>query len=130
MSFNVLIGATQTGGTSTSLSSAGISPGKSMFVTPDHSRLIPETVEFTVSGGNPTAVNPGTARTGLKISFANRTVEEGCCTVTAGSVIMDLGIRWDLSQPETVVDDVIAWLRGVVYSTQFADAVKKGVLPT
>lgn len=129
MSFNVTIGATLTGGSAVSLSSAGMSPGKSVFTTPDHTRLTPETVEFTVSGGNPTASDPGVARTGMKISFASRTEEEGCCTVKAGAVIADLGIRWNLTQPGTVADDVIAYLRGLVYTTQFADAVKKGIIP-
>lgn len=124
---NVTIGATLTGGSTVALSPAGISPGKSVFVTPSHSRLEPETVEFTVSQTG--SANAPQAKTGLKISFASRVDEEGCCTVKAGAVVVDLGVRWDLSQPDTLADDVIAMLKGLVYTTSFADAVKKGILP-
>lgn len=127
MSLNVTVGATLTGGSTVTLVSAGVSPGKSVFVTPDHTRLTPETVELTSSSGG-TVSNP-TARTGLKITFASRVEEEGCCTVKAGAVRVDMGVIWDLSQPDTLADDVIAMLRGLVYTTAFADAVKKGILP-
>jgi len=126
---NITTGATLTGGATTVLSPAGITPGKSTFVGPDHTRLVPNTVDFTVSGGNPIGSNPGVARTGVKISFANRLTEEGCCTVKAGSVIVDLGVRWSLDQPSSLVDDALDFLKGLVFSTAFEDAVKKGVLP-
>lgn len=127
---NITIGATLTGGSSVALAPAGNQPGRSTFTSPTHSRLEPETVEFfSRNPPNPTADKPGVATTGLKVSFASRTVEEGCCTVKAGAVIADLGIRWDMSQPTTVVDDVISYLRGIVYTTAFEDAVKKGILP-
>lgn len=127
---NLLIGATQTGGSSVTYSPAGSQPGKSAFVTPDHTRLTPHTVEFTASGGTPSGSDPGVARTGMKITFADRQVTEGCCTVQTGSVIVDLGVRWSLNQPDTLVDDVIDSLRGLVYTTEFENAVKKGVLPS
>jgi len=73
---------------------------------------------------------PGVARTGLKISFAKRDTPAGCCDPRVGAVILDLGVRWNLNQPESLVDDVIAYIRGLVYTTAFVDAVKKGVLPT
>jgi hypothetical protein len=86
-------------------------------------------VEFTTSGGVPSGTNPGVARTGVKISFADRQVEEGCCTVQAGAVIVDLGVRWSLNQPDTLVDDVVSYLRGIIYTAAFVDAIKKGILP-
>ena len=118
-----------TGGATVALSPAGNVPGKSTFVGPNHTRLVPNTVEFTASGGVPSGNNPGVARTGVKIQFANRLTEEGCCNVKAGSAIVDLGVRWSLDQPVTVVDDALAYLQGLVFSTAFIDAVKKGVLP-
>lgn len=127
----IKVGATLTGGSDVTLSPAGYQPGHSTYTAPGHNRLEPETLDFYVRNpAKATAASPGTATTGVKISFANRMVEEGCCTVKAGTVVADLGIRWDLSQPETVVDDVISYLRGVVYSTAFVDAVKKGILPS
>lgn len=126
-----LLGATQTGGSSVTLIPAGTSPGKASFRTPDHTLLTPEMVEFTVQGGTPlNAKDPGVARTGLKISFASRQVGEGCCDAKAGAVIVDLGVRWNLNQPETVVDDIVAHLRGIVYSAEFEDAITKGILPS
>lgn len=127
---NITTGATLTGGATVALSPAGNMPGKSVFVGPNHTRLVPNTVEFTASGGVPSGSNPGVARTSVKISFANRLTEEGCCTVKAGSAIVDLGVRWSLDQPEAVVDDVLEYLQGLVFSTAFIDAVKKGVLPS
>lgn len=125
----VTIGATLTGGTAVTLHPAGLTPGRAVLAVTGSTRLVPKTVEFTSAAPVSKPNDPGTARTGLKVSFANREVEEGCCTVSAGTVIMDLGIRWPLSQPEAVVDDVIAYLRGLVYTTEFVQAVKAGILP-
>jgi hypothetical protein len=127
---NITEGATLTGGSSVTLSPAGILPGRSSFVGPGHTRLEPETVEFSVSGGNPGATKPGTAKTGVKITFASRLAEEGCCTVTPGAVVANLGITWDLTQPDSLVDELIARLRAVVYHSSFPDMVKKGILPS
>lgn len=127
---NITEGATLSGGSSVTLTPAGNQPGKSSYVGPGHTRLEPETVEFTVSGGNPGANKPGTAKTGVKIIFASRTSEEGCCTVIPGNVTVNLGITWDLSQPSSNVDDAIARLRAVVFHSSFPDMVKKGILPS
>lgn len=127
---NITEGATLTGGSSVTLSPAGLLPGRSSYIGPGHTRLEPETVEFSVSGGTPGAVKPGTAKTGVKITFANREVGEGCCSVTPGNVIANLGITWDLSQPESLVDELIARLRAIVYHSSFPDLVKKGIVPS
>lgn len=131
MSLNVTIGATLTGGTSTALTPAGLyAGGKASFTTPTHTRLEPQIVDFLVTAPTPKGSDPGVARSGVKIAFANRVEAEGCCTIVPGTIIADIGVRWPLAQPEAVVDEVIAWIRGVVYTTAFADAIKKGVLPT
>lgn len=127
MSLNVTVGATLTGGSTVALAPAGIAPGKSTYVTPTHSRVKVESVEFTLSGSG-TGPNP-VVRTGVKITFANRTVEEGCCTVQEGSVIFDGGFRWALNQPVEVAEDVIDLVRGVVFTDAFRDAILKGILP-
>lgn len=126
---NITTGATLSGGSTVTLTPAGIQPGKSTFVGPGHTILTPVTVDYTFTAPKTTSTNPGTSRTGLKVSFASRTETEGCCTVQDGAVIIDLGVRWSLNQPTTEVDDAIAYLRGLVYTTAFVDAVKKGVLP-
>lgn len=130
MSVTVKIGATLTGGADVVLASAGLSAGgKSSFITPDHTRLNPQVVDFLVTPATTTKDDPGTARSGVKIAFANRVQGEGCCTVSPGTVIIDVGTRWPLSQPEELVDDALAMLRGLVYTQAFADAFKKGILP-
>ena len=131
MSITVKVGATLTGGTDVVLSSAGLSAGgKASFVTPDHSQLEPRTVDYTVTKPTTTKTDSGVARSAVKIAFANRVEEEGCCNVQAGTVIIDVGVRWPLSQPDTLVDDTIAMLRAIVYHASFSDAIKKGVLPS
>lgn len=129
--FTIVLDPTLSGGTSVTLKSAGVSPGQSVFVTPDHGRLTPETVKFTVSPGTPLQTgNPGVARTGLQISFASREQVEGCCTVKAGAVIADLGIRWNLEQSQEMAERVVSYLRAVVLSDEFETAVTAGILPS
>lgn len=130
MAFTVNLNPTVTGGTATTLTPAGNNGGKASFVTPSSTRLQPQSVDVLTSSPTPSGQNPGVARGGLKVAFASRVTEEGCCTVNAGTIIADVSVRWPLSQPATVVDDVISWVRALVLSPQFADAVKKGILPS
>lgn len=130
MSTQLTSGATLTGGTTVTLSPAGISPGRSSFVGPTHTRLAPVTVDLSVSQIGTTPSNPGKAHSGCKIRFADRLVEEGCCTVKAGSVTVNVGIDWDLSQPETLKTNALAYLRGIVYTQWFDDMITKGILPS
>lgn len=127
------VGGTQSGGTTTVLIPAGItgSGGKSVFLLPTSTRLAQRELDFLVAPAKTTANDPGVARAGLKLVFSDRqSGESGCCTVQQGSVIIDVGVRWHLNQPETLVDDAIAALRAAVFSTAFVDAIKKGVLPS
>lgn len=123
-------GGTMTGGSTVVLTPAGLyAGGKASFTTPNHTRLEPQTVDYLVTQAVATKNSPGVARAGLKIAFANRETAEGCCTVEAGTVIIDIGVRWPLNQPEAVLDDVLSYLPALVSSAAFSDAVKKGVLP-
>lgn len=124
------VGGTLTGGATVALSPSGIQPGKSVFVTPSHTRLTPQIVQFTTTAPVTTAKDPGVARSGLQISFAGRQTEEGCCTVQQGQVVADIGLRWSLNQPSTLVDDVVELLQGIVMDPSFKDALTKGVLPS
>jgi hypothetical protein len=131
MSLTVLLGATLTGGVSTVLASSGLSAGgKASFVAPDHTLLEPRVVDIFVTKPTTTTADPGVARSGLKVAYASRTTESGCCNVNAGTIIADVAFRWPLSQPEAVVDDAIAMLRALVYTQEFADAIKSGILPS
>lgn len=124
------VGGTLTGGSTVALASSGMSSqGKASYATPDHTRVEPRTVDFLVKQATTTANSPGVARSGIKIAFANRLEVEGCCDVKAGTVIIDVDVRWPLSQPETLVDDALSYLRALVHTTAFSDAVKKGILP-
>lgn len=124
-------GGTMTGGSTVALTPAGLSAGgKASYTTPTHTRLEPELVDFLVTPAKTSASEPGVARAGLKVSLANRETAEGCCDVKSGTVIIDVSVRWPLSQPESVVDAAIDYVQALVHSTSFVDAVKKGVLPT
>lgn len=131
MSVVVKVGATLTGGTDKTLSFSGMPlAGKSSFVAPGSTRLAPRTVDFLTNVPVTTKTDAGVARGGLKVTFSDRLVEEGCCTVQAGSVIIDVGVRWSLNQPESLVDEAIQYLQGLVFTQAFIDSVKKGVVPT
>lgn len=124
------LGGALSGGTSQTLTYAGNLNGtKASFVLPTHTRLAQRAVDYYSNPAKTTAADPGVARAGMKITFSDRTSEEGCCTVQQGSVIVDLGVRWHLNQPETLVDDAIEELQALVFTPEFIQAVKKGVLP-
>lgn len=124
------VGGTMTGGSTVALTLSGITPNKASFTAPSHTRLSPRTVDVFFTPSETTAKDPGVARAGMKIYFADRTVEEGCCTVAAGSVIFDVSARWSLNQPETLVDDALEYLQSATFAAAFKDALVKGILPT
>lgn len=127
---DITVGATLTGGSTVVLNPAGLQPGKSTYTAPGHSRLTPKVVSFTVSSITPTAKEPGVARSGMQISLSGQQTEEGCCTVQKGLVAIDIGTRWHLNQPESLVDDAIELLQALVFKPEFAQAMKAGVLPS
>lgn len=124
------VGGTLTGGSTVNLSFAGNSTGtKASFLAPTSTRLAPKQVDFYSNPAKTSATDPGVARGGLKITFADRQATEGCCGVQAGSVIIDLGIRWSLNQPESLLDAALDYLQSAVFSAEFISAVKTGALP-
>jgi hypothetical protein len=123
-------GGTMTGGSTVVLTPAGLyAGGKASYTTPSHERLTPQVVDFLVTPAVTSKSEPGTARSGLKVALANRVESEGCCNVQPGTVIIDVGFRWPLSQPESLVDDAIKYLQALVFTSAFVDACKKGTLP-
>lgn len=131
MSFVINVGATESGGTATTLVPTGqTAPGKQSFATPVSTRLTPETVDVLTRNPVATKSDPGVARGGLKIAVASRVTEEGCCTTSSGVAIIDCDARWPLSQPEAVIDRAIALFRAAVMSDEFVAAIKQGILPS
>jgi len=128
---NINTGATLTGGATTVLSPAGITPGRSVFVGPNHSRLTPETVTFTASTTLPSKANAiGSGRTGLRIVVADQSTEEGCCTTVRDEVTVDMIIKSTLaSGSAALIDRALALLRALAYSSALETAVENEVLP-
>lgn len=125
------VGGTLTGGTESTLSFTGSANGtKVSFATADSTRLAPRHVDFYSNPARTTSQDPGVARSGLKVTFSDRQQSEGCCTVSAGSVIIDVGLRWSLSQPEALVDSAIELLQSLVFSDEFISSIKSGSLPS
>jgi hypothetical protein len=126
------VGGTLTGGASVVLSSAGVTgSGKSSFTMPDHTRLTPRVVDFYVTPVKSSKSDPGVARSGLKISLGDHEVVEGCCTNKQGSIIIDVGLRWSLEQPDTLIDTAIELLQALATADGvLADTLRKGALPT
>jgi len=125
------VGGTLGSGATVSLTSIGSNVvGKSSFVTPTHSRLANRQIDYLVTQARTTPTDPGVARGGLKVTFGDRQTSESCCSVQQGAVIIDVGVRWALNQPEDLVDNAIEYLQALVFSPQFIAAVKKGVLPS
>lgn len=124
------VGGTLTGGASENLTNIGSNVvGKSSFVLDAHTRLSHRQVDLLTTPAKTTPSDPGVARGGLRITFGDRQAVDGCCTVQQGSVIIDVGVRWSLNQPEALVDGAIEQLQALVFTTAFINAVKKGVLP-
>lgn len=123
-------GGTMTGGAPATLSFQGTENGKAIFITSNHSRLTPETVEFLTTASKVSSSEPGVARAQLRITLADRETEEGCCTVKAGLVGIDVNVRWHMNQPETLVDEALKYVQSLVFSTEFADMIKKGTRPS
>lgn len=129
MSFTLMLKPTVTGGTPTTLTSNGFANGKGIYVFPTSSHLTPARIEISAKGPVSTPTNPGVARSVSKLTRGTRVVSEGCCDAVEGYAIADLTMRWSLSQPEQVIDDLIDDLRAYVQSDAFVSTIKSGLLP-
>lgn len=125
---DIKLGATLTGGTTTTVAPSAFNGNRVTFTTPTHTRLQPQTIQFSVAQA-PLGGKDPVASAGMKIVFAERVTEEGCCTVREGAATADFGFRWNLSQSVDTVDDVLEYLRGLVFTTEFRDMIVKGILP-
>lgn len=128
---NLTEGATLTGGSTVAYTPAGSKPGGVSYVRSTHTMAHPQRLQITARVEGESKTSLGTARGGVQFVFADRQAsEEGCCSLASGVVQLDMGTRWDLSQPESVVNEVIAAVRAFVYTNEFAALFKKGILPT
>lgn len=130
MSFTLMLNPTVTGGTPTTLTPNGYANGKGVYMFPTSSHTSPARIEISAKGPVSTPTNPGVARSVSKLTRGTRVVSEGCCDAVEGYAIADLTVRWSLSQPESVLDALIADLQAYVQSDAFAATIKSGILPT
>lgn len=121
---------TITGGTDAIYTYAGYTNNRHTFVSPDNTHLSPQRLEISAQGPVSTKQSIGTASATQKITFGTREESEGCCGVIDGYVVGDLKLRWNLTQPESVLDDAIVALRAWVNNPLFVQAIKTGVIPT
>lgn len=124
-----MLNPTVTGGTSTTLTPNGYANGKGVYLFPSNSHLAPARIEISAKGPVSSPSNPGVARSVSKLTRGTRVVSEGCCDAVEGYAIADLTVRWSLSQPESVLDSLIADLRAYVQSDAFVSTIKAGILP-
>lgn len=129
MSFTLKLNPTVTGGTDTVMSLVGLQSASQVWAFPTHTRLTPHTLSLSVGQSQTKGSEPGVARSTFKVARASRVQEEGCCTVSSGTVIFDGSLRWPLSQPESALDDVIADVRAYVNSSSFVTSIKAGLMP-
>lgn len=121
---------TVTGGTDAEYTYAGYNGQRHVFVSPANTHLNPQRLEMSASGPTSTKSDIGTASAIQKLTFGTREEQEGCCGVIDGYVIADLKLRWNLNQPESVLDDAIEALRAWVNNPVFVSTIKTGVIPT
>lgn len=124
-------GGSQTGTTDIAFTSiGGAQPNQTVLRAPTDTRLNPRQVKFISNTPQTTLSNPGNARSTIRFILGNRvTPATGCCDVKAGTVTVDLVVNWPLSQPDTLVDELVGWLQGIAYNPAFPQLIKSGVLP-
>lgn len=132
MSLTLKLSPTITGGTATSLTNSGASTsGSSQFYWPTNTRLLPRVAKFFTNVPTTTPTNPGTVRAGFRLVLGNRVEGEGCCTVKAGTVVVNVQIDWPLDQPSTLVDDAILQAQAILNEPNLiGNLVKLGLLPS
>lgn len=123
-------GATLTGGSSITYSKAASGLNESVYVGPDHSRLTADVIRVTVGTTPAKGSNPSFGRSGFSVERSEPQETEGCCTVAVNSARIDMGVRMVLADgSETLVDEVVATVRALVYHADFPAWVKSGTFP-
>lgn len=121
------IGGTQTGGTSKTLALAGQdSSGRFRYVFPEHTALSQRVMTVGAKAQPVSKTSLGVQEGTVDFVLTEAGPSENCCTVVSGGVYVNVKIRWDLSQPSTLVDTAIDYLQGASFATFLEDLVKKG----
>lgn len=123
-------GATLTGGSTVTYSKAASGLNESVYVGPNHTRLSADVVKVTVGTTPAKGSAPSFGRSGFSVERSVPQETEGCCTVAVNSARIDMGVRMVLADgSETLVDEVVATIRALVYHADFATWVKTGTFP-
>lgn len=130
MPFTLKKSPTITGGTDYVFTASGYNGSRYQYLGQSNSHLTPTRLELAIGKPVDSKNGPGTASSQTKITVGSRVVEEGCCTASNGTVVVDLKVRWNLMQPESQLDDAIALARAWVQSPQFVNSIKAGFMPT
>lgn len=126
------VGGTLTGGTTVALTPAGISPGRSVFVGPDHSRnrtdVVTLTANSTPSNAKTGAAGVGRIGTQMKQSIPIAPAD-GCCTSATAEIQFDTSVKVNSLADDTALDAAIDRYRALVYTAAWKTAVKSLILP-
>lgn len=130
MTITIKTGATLTGGTDLVYSDSGQgSSGERVFASTTSTILEPRQIKIKATIPTTTSANPGSSRSEVRFILGSRVQDEGCCTVSAGTVMASLTTAWPLTQPVDLVDELIDQIRGFVYTDEFVNLLKQGRIP-
>lgn len=130
MDFTLEIGGTREATTPLVLKDVGNGTvGEREYRLPTSTLTTPRIVKIKSIAPVTTSANPGKSKTTVRVLLGNRVTDENCCSVTPGTVIVDLSVDWPLTQPVALIDDVISILQGLAYSDELPELLKQGILP-
>lgn len=125
------VGGTLTGGSTVAYTPAGVSPGKSVFVGPNHSRTRTDQFSLTASQTPPNTKTgaAGQGRVGTQLlQLIPVAAEEGCCTTKVASFQVDTSVKTSSDFTDAQVDTSIDLYRALVMTAEWKNAVKKLIL--
>lgn len=123
------IGGTQSGGTSKTLTPAGQdNSGRVRYAFPEHTALTQRLLVVGVKAQPVSKTSLGTQEATVDISLKDSATSESCCSTVAGGVFINVKMRWDLNQPESLVDTALDYLQGAAFAAFLEDAIKKGLI--
>lgn len=126
------VGGTLTGGSTVAYTPAGVSPGRSVFVGPDHSRNAIDQISLSTSAtpGNTKTGVPGISRGGTQMRRSKSVTSEGCCTAAVSLVQFDTQAQCNSNASDADVDAAIDLYRALVYTAAWKAMVKQMILPS
>jgi hypothetical protein len=123
------IGGSQTGGTSKTLTPAGIdASGRYRFAFPEHAALSQRLMTVGVKSQPVTKDSLGSQEASIDFVLSEAAPSEGCCTVQQGGVYINLKMRYNLNQPESLWLTAIQYLQGAAFAGFLEGLLTKGVV--